>query len=308
MRRAWLPPPTPRSSPWWVLASALAHVAVIVLVLASTRRTFPGEPTIVMLLPGGPDASAVEMPWDFGPTTGRPGGQPDARTPRGAGGQADRRTAAPEVVPDSVPTTQPPDRPGEEARAVGPPGRAGEAEEPGPAAPPEGGRPGRVLGARFGDGRLWVRPWDAIAAAIVSAGRDSIGPASHVALIDSAITARLLTFLDALPADSFAVQRAPSWVTEINGQKWGVDGSWIYLGGLKLPSAILALLPLPGGNYDESKRAAELARIRDDIMRAARRAEDTEQFRKNVNETRARRDAEREAKKNQRVPPDSIKT
>jgi hypothetical protein len=97
-------------------------------------------------------------------------------------------------------------------------------------------------------------------------------------------------------------------VTEIDGQKWGVDGAWIYLGGLKIPSAILALIPLPQGNYDANKRNAELQRIREDIMQAARRAESMEQFKRYVKETRERKDAEREARKNQRVKPDSIRT
>jgi hypothetical protein len=167
---------------------------------------------------------------------------------------------------------------------------------------------GRLLGARFGDGRLWVRPWDAIAAAIAGAGRDSLDAAGNAALMDSVISARVTAFLEELPPDSFAVAGQPSWVTEINGQKWGLDGSWIYLGGLKIPSAILALIQLPQGNYDQSKRAADLQRIREDIMFAARRAESAAQFKEFVKETRERKDAEREAKKNQRVKPDSIRT
>jgi hypothetical protein len=166
-----------------------------------------------------------------------------------------------------------------------------------------------VLGARLGDGRLWVRPWDAIAAALAGRGRDTLDPLGNAALLDSVIEARVTAFLQALPPDSFAVPRQPSWVTEIDGKKWGIDGSWIYLGGLKIPSAILALIPLPEtGNYDAAKRAADLQRIRDDIMQAARRAESLEQFKRYVKETRERKDAEREAKKNQAVKPDSIKT
>ena len=130
----------------------------------------------------------------------------------------------------------------------------------------------------------------------------------HVALSDSGITAGIQAFLDTAAPDPFAVATPKPWTTEIDGQKWGVDRSWIYLGGLKLPTAILALLPLPQGNYDAAKHNADLMQIRADIIQAARRAESAAEFRKYVNETRKRRDAEREAKKNQKIPPDSTQT
>jgi hypothetical protein len=167
-----------------------------------------------------------------------------------------------------------------------------------------------LLGARLGDGRVWVRPGDAIAAAIAGARFDTLSPAAHARLLDSVIAARVTAFLREMPRDSFAAPPPPDWVTEIDGQKWGLDGSWIYLGGLKLPSAILALIPMPAGgtNFDANKRAQELQRIREDIMQAARRAQSLEEFRRYVKETRERKDAEREARKNQRVKPDSIRT
>jgi hypothetical protein len=308
MARDWLPPESPKSSPWWVLASLAAHVALVALVVMAMRRTFPGEPIIIVLDGGGATHGVVEMDWEA-VTAGRQDGRRDRAVTGGHGrsqaveppvvapAESDRR------VEEAVVAVGPPS--GAE-RGEGPPGAAG-GRDVGP--PREEERPGaRRLGARFGDGRLWVRPWDAIAAAVAGVGRDSLDAAANAALLDSVIEARVTAFLLALPPDSFAIPRQPTWVTEINGQKWGLDGSWIYLGGLKLPSAILALIPLPQGNYDAAKRAADLQRVREDIMQAARRAESAEQFRKFVNETRARRDAEREAKKNQGVKPDSIRT
>jgi hypothetical protein len=89
-----------------------------------------------------------------------------------------------------------------------------------------------------------------------------------------------------------------SWVTETeDGKTWGVDPSWIYLGDFKLPSFILALIPLPQGNYELAQKEAELMRIREEIIRAARQAETNADFRRYVNETRKRKDAEREARK-----------
>ncbi len=299
MRRDWLPPPVPRASPWWVGVSVAVHVAVFLLVIVSTNRTFPSPPVTILLVPGEPGGTVVEIPWaEVGRTDGPVSGRSAA--PQGAA-PAPATVTAPSVVPSAVPpagpAAQPPGRPGGVAAAP----RAGEGDAR--------GIPGsRLLGARFGDGRLWVRPWDAIAAAIAAGGGDSGDAAAHAARIDSAVTRRILAFLDTLPPDSFAIARPTPWVTEIDGQKWGIDGSWIYLGGLKLPTMILALLPLPQGNYEQAQRAAEMQRIREDILQAARRAESAAEFRKNVEETRKRRDAEREAKRNQAVPPDSIKT
>jgi hypothetical protein len=112
--------------------------------------------------------------------------------------------------------------------------------------------------------------------------------------VDSAVRAKLLAFIDTIPADSFATPRVSPWVTEINGQKWGVDGSWVYLGGLKLPTILLALLPLPQGNYQQAREAQELQRIREQIIQAAWQAETNADFRRYVKEIRERKDRERE--------------
>ncbi len=72
-----------------------------------------------------------------------------------------------------------------------------------------------------------------------------------------------------------------------------MDGAWIYLGPLKIPTALLALIPQVGGDFDRSQAAASLQRMREDIIGAARRAENMEQFKDYVNQTRQRRDEER---------------
>ena len=64
---------------------------------------------------------------------------------------------------------------------------------------------------------------------------------------------------------------------------------------------------LAGLNSQIAQQEAELQRIRLDIIQSARRAESAEQFKKYVEETRKRRDAEREARKNQKIKPDSVK-
>ncbi len=152
------------------------------------------------------------------------------------------------------------------------------------------GSEARIGSTGYGSGRLWVGP--------IEAQLGVVGPSAdrstHAARVDSAVRAKLLAFIDTIPADSFATPRVSPWVTEINGQKWGVDGSWVYLGGLKLPTILLALLPLPQGNYQQAREAQELQRIREQIIQAAWQAETNADFRRYVKEIRERKDRERE--------------
>jgi hypothetical protein len=153
-----------------------------------------------------------------------------------------------------------------------------------------------VIGSSYGTGHLWVGPLEG-RLGVIGASPD---PATHAARVDSAVQAKILEFLAAMPPDSFATPVAPSWVTEINGKKWGVDGKYVYLGDLKLPAPILALLgllPLPQGNYEQAQQARELQRVREEIIRAARQAETNADFRRYVKAIRARKDAEREAQR-----------
>jgi hypothetical protein len=152
----------------------------------------------------------------------------------------------------------------------------------------------------YGDGRLWVPPVDVLQlgrplplAELRAVGGGGGGPPT-VATLDSTVTARLRVFLDTVPRDSFALpEGTPRWTTKIAGRTWGIDGKWIYLGGLKLPAALLALLPFPQGNIDQARGNAALMEMREDIMQAAQRAATREEFNKYVKELRARKDKER---------------
>ncbi|HWP37409.1 MAG TPA: hypothetical protein VNL18_07625 [Gemmatimonadales bacterium] len=170
-------------------------------------------------------------------------------------------------------------------------------------------RPRVRIGPGYGDGRLWIPPIDVLALGRVLAsepegGAGGGGPPG-TGQMDSVLTSRLFAFLDSLPPDSFAPPAQPKWTTEIGGKTWGIDGRWIYLGGLKLPAALLALLPIQNqGNYDQQRAARELQRMRDDILQAAQRAANSAEFKKYVDELRKRRDAERDMRR--RVPRDTI--
>ncbi len=155
----------------------------------------------------------------------------------------------------------------------------------------------QALQPAFGTGTLWIHP-----IAVGPARQDVIRALGELANLDSLMAERIIAYLDTVPPDSFAVAGLPNWTTEIDGQTWGMDGAWIYLGPLKIPTALLALIPQVGGDFDRSQAAASLQRMREDIIGAARRAENMEQFRDYVNQTRQRRDEERRQEMEGREP------
>ena len=172
---------------------------------------------------------------------------------------------------------------------------------PPPAAPaPATPRSGWILPPQLGDGRLWVSPRPALPVEVADAIYGE-----HPAQ-DSMLVRRLRAMVDSLNLVIDAVQRAhqlPSWTTKGDNGKpmWGIDQGGIYVAGVKIPTAGLALLGslLPPGNYDESVRQRHLADMRDDIMRAAARAQNFDDFRRYVRELRARKQAERDAERRQ---------
>jgi len=160
-----------------------------------------------------------------------------------------------------------------------------------------------ALEPRYEDGRLWVRVSDVLAGNL-PAKRDVKEMPNHVARVDSALAEKIRSYLDTVPPDSFATRPGPkAWTTEVAGQTWGLDGKWIYLGPIKIPTTILALLPLPSGNYDLAQRNMQLQLMREDLMQAAQRAQNAEEFKKYVKELRERKDVEHQ----QRIPPPSPK-
>lgn len=264
--------------------SFVAHLVVFVLLLAIA--TVPPRSPPILLVPlevGTPEHLVTPY---LGPAPpGRPAPVPRARPTTGLGVR---------VLPEPQPVTRPSLR-----EAVEPSARPlrGDTSRPVIAVVPRG-TTRRLLRPSYGDGRLWIPPIDVLQLGRPLPGAPPPGAESPptVAQLDSTVTARLRAFLDTMPRDSFAPPTVQSWTTEIAGRTWGIDGAWIYLGGLKLPAALLALLPFPQGNIDQSRVAMELMRYRQDIMQAAARAETATEFRKYVNELRKRKDQEREAK------------
>lgn len=255
------------SPPGWGVASVAVHIVLAVLLAGTVGTTAivtrSEEPTYIRIgvreydLPGTTASSPA--------VRDQPATQEPAPTASDTGAATGRPSFyAPRVVPVGLPpkTLVPLD--------------------------PVLGRDARI-GTGYGSGRLWVGPIEA-QLGMVEPSEDR---STHAARVDSAVRAKLLAFIDTIPADSFATPEVRPWVTEINGQKWGVDGSWIYLGGLKLPTILLALLPLPQGNYQQAREAQDLARIREQILQAAWQAQTNADFRRYIKEIRERKDAER---------------
>jgi hypothetical protein len=155
------------------------------------------------------------------------------------------------------------------------------------------------IGAGLADGRLWVRPLPLPPKEL--AQRLS---KSHVELVDSAVTAIVQGYLDSIANDPASrAQGLPSWTKEIAGKKYGIDSKSIYIAGLKIPAAVLALLPIPAGNIDQNRAYSHLMDLRSDLQYAAQRAANLEEFKVMIREMRLRKEREREFERNQRTAP-----
>ncbi len=158
-----------------------------------------------------------------------------------------------------------------------------------------------------GDGRLWVSPRPGLPAVVADQiYGDTV--AQHAAAID-----RLKAMVDTLNHIMDQEQREhrrPSWTVGGTPDKpqWGIDSAYIHIAGIKIPTAVLALLGnmLPQGNFDESMRQRQLDYMRSDIMQAAARAQSLAQFRRYVRELRDRKQAERDADERRRAQ-DTVK-
>jgi hypothetical protein len=113
--------------------------------------------------------------------------------------------------------------------------------------------------------------------------------------------------LNALLDEEQRARRLPAWtVGGGEAPTWGIDSQWIYLGDIKIPTPVLALIGglLPAGNYDESVRSRQLAEMRQDLLQSAWRAQTFRDFQRYVRETRERRQKERDEER-RRAKPDT---
>ncbi|HEV8599341.1 MAG TPA: hypothetical protein VGQ69_08280 [Gemmatimonadales bacterium] len=275
-----------RWSTWAIVLSVGIH-SLILLVRVNPWLVPPRRPPAILIVvpPGSEGSQAVEMKFE------QPGGS--ARKGRAAG--ITPRQEEPAPAPEPTPLPPPPE-------PVAP--------APAPVAPvpaeslgtPDTLRPRLYrIGPSLGQGKLWVRPLPAppreLAEAITR---------THMQLVDSAVAAIVQQYIDSvLSAPAAPGAAPPSWTTQIFGKTFGIDSKYIYLGGLKIPSAVLALLPIKsGGATMEYSQASRLAAIREDLAYASLRAQTLEDFKRAIKELRAERERLHKLQENQKKKPE----
>jgi hypothetical protein len=156
------------------------------------------------------------------------------------------------------------------------------------------GGQGLVLRPGQGDPRLWVRPMYIPEGGGRAIDMDSV---TRQRLLYMARLADSVMFNDSL--SPLRARGAPTgnWTFKRNGRTYGLDSSGIHFGTFSIPTAVLALLPFPQGNIDQSRANARMMDMRADILRAAARAEAEDDFRRAVASIRERKDRERREQK-----------
>jgi len=280
-RRPEIALPPRRRWPWIAIAASVAvHSLLLFGWVGGRRPTLPRRPAeLIVLTPPAQGPTAVPMPFRL-PRAAGPAG------PGIAGARPTRPALRPRPQPERVAVLP-------EPRPLPVPIDTGSAPVPARRAPVE------LLGPGLADGRLWVRPLPLPPKDL--AKRLS---KSHVALVDSAVTAIVQGYLDSIAADPASkAQTLPSWTKEIAGKKFGIDSKNIYIAGLKIPAAVLALLPIPAGNVDQNQAYNHLMDLRADLQYAAQRSENLDEFKSMIRDMRLRKEREREFEQNQRTAP-----
>ncbi len=164
--------------------------------------------------------------------------------------------------------------------------------------------PAGRIGPSLGDGRLWVRP-------LPLPPRDLARriERTHAELVDSAVTAIVQRYLDSIAGEPGADRaQLPDWTAEVEGLKFGLDSRSIYIAGLRIPAAVLALLPLPASG--DQRRAIDHGGqwIAEDLRRAAQRTTTVDEFKDAVRALREEQQRLKDLERAQRQQPDSAST
>jgi hypothetical protein len=270
-----------RPWPWLAIAvSAAAHLALLLFGSIEGRLPqIPRRPGLIVLL-APPAEGPREVPMRFQRGSG-PAGQ------RGSG--VVPTPALPRPKPETPVVVQQPPEPETERVDTG----------VAPAAPRRPVMIGRI-GPGLAEGRLWVRPLPLPPKELA----ERLSGKKHVELVDSAVTAIVQAYLDSIAAEPGSRKAGlPSWTTNVAGTKFGLDSSNIYIAGLKIPAAVLALLPISAGNIDQNRAYNHLMAMRADLQYAAQRAQNLQEFKDMIRDMRLRKEREEEFKRNQRTAP-----
>lgn len=270
------PPPARR---WRALvASLIAHAILVAGIAVLIRRpgSFPVDVSrFIALTPPATAGDRIVFPRYGGPHPAWTG-----RARRGPG-----TSSAPTEVPTVLP--KPPAEPLAARRAP----LAGSVDSNAAARGAEFG----IVSPGLGRAKLWVEPLPLEPKKLAQALSSG-----NVRLVDSAITVIVQHYLDSVATAPH--QGPPDWTTTVAGTKFGIDAKNIYVAGLKIPTAVLALLKLPGVNesrvFDRS-----YGLMQEDLHRAASRAATLEEFRESVRELRAERQREHDLEENRKLLP-----
>jgi hypothetical protein len=218
-----------------------------------------------------------------------------AVAPRPSVGSA-RRPTAPRIAPARVAPpvavpVQPLIAPREVPTGIPAPGDKPAIDVGAPATGPLASGRGPLKGTQpgFTDPRLWVD-----APAIEGA------PKTGDERLDSAVVTSISKYRDSVLANTYSpnkYERGDWTYTTKGGQKYGIDGKYIRLGKLSIPTALLGLLPLNKmqGNPIAYEREQRLAVMRADIMEHAQAAMNEDEFRRAVKAIRERKEKQRKA-------------
>jgi len=268
-------PGFPRRFRGIALAVSLAlHSLLLLVVIEGRLPDVPGRRAPLIIVPPGSDHPRTAPTLVYTP-----------RTDQGQG-----RSGAPARSVNPLPVEVPPPSPlpSDGPRTL-------------PDSAPVPRSPAGWLGASAGDGRLWVRPLPLPPRALA----ERLEP-DHMALIDSVVTAIVQGYLDSIAREPGADQAPlPDWTTEVEGLKFGLDSRNIYLAGLRIPSVVLALLPIPATGNQSKALDKNGAWIAEDLYRAASRSANLEDFKEAIRELRERKQREKDIERAQRERADS---
>jgi hypothetical protein len=276
-----------RPGPRWtaVLVSLAIHSLLLFGWISGRLPTVPRPPRqLIVLTPPSEGSEEASQGYQSPEAPGERSARTPSESRRGLPG---RRAARPQLpAPKTVPALSE-RRPERAAVDTG--------QSPRARAVPLLGR----IGPGLAQGRLWVRPLPLPPRELAQRLTRS-----RAELVDSAVTAIVQAYLDSIANDPASKnQGMPDWTTQIAGKKFGLDSKNIYIAGLKIPAAVLALIPIPVGNIDQNKAYNHLMDLRSDLMYAAQRAQNMEEFKLIIREMRERKEREREFERNQRTAP-----
>jgi hypothetical protein len=281
---AWTAPRTGRGP---IGISFLVHLVVLsalVLLLRIGPALSPGESP-------RPTEEVQYFDLDF-PTSGSPSGIPAAPAPAAApaatasGVARPRRREEERLVFPRIPATGP---------AVSPSGAAGEAGAAQPGTSAEGGAAGESGGQASEGGSVGdrLRPGYRDPRLYVDQKIEELKQVDTRSDIQK-YRDRLQAAIQASNDSAWAQGSHPNtdWTTtDRNGRKWGVDEKGVYLGGIRIPKA---LVPTPRATGTNKELEAERQRQKqhDEIQRQEETAARKKTQDEAIKETRARKDAE----------------